>query len=403
MQVIEIISLSGHSPFNISICDITRTYCYIVSTGVVSAPITVEIPTELSGTQELLVVITDDAGCETFSYYNCFTPTPTPTLTPTPTITPTNISCNCITFKNTGTTSGDYTYIDCYGQYVEFTINSGTTLYVCGKSPSSSSPVTYSMGLPCANNTCVLPTPTPTHTPTSSPVVVDCVSYIMTGSTEIFKYNIDTNVLTLLTFPVQPLVSDIANNSNKFWITDIYNPQQLIEYYLSPNPFSVTYNRTLYPTQPLLGLCVKNSDALISTITGVTAGDSYIVVEVDIATSVPIINNKFSLPGVGRRLGGDLFYFPLTDKLFVANTNGLGSGYLTQFDYTTGVVEYDVVISPAISSVYGISAKNNELFLFEYATGNVYRLDDISIPTFTLVQTTIPGVGAASSDVSCTT
>jgi hypothetical protein len=258
------------------------------------------------------------------------------------------------------------------------------------------------MGLPCVSNTCVLPTPTPTQTPTSSPVVVDCVSYVMTGSTDIFKYNIDTNVLTLLTFPVQPLVSDIANNSNKFWITDVDNPQQLIEYYLVPTPFSVTYNRTLYPSQPLLGLCVRNSGALISTITGVTAGDSYIVVEVDITTSTPIINNKFSLPSVGRKLGGDLFYFPTTDKLFVAN-NASGNMYLTQFDYTTGVVEYDVTISPAISSVYGISAKNNELFLFEYATGNVYRLDDISIPTFTLVQTTIPGVGAASSDVSCIT
>lgn len=400
MQIIEITSLTGHSPYDITICDITKSYCYIVASGVTSVPITIEIPTELSGTQELIVVITDSSGCETFSNYNCFTPTPTPTFTPTPTITPTNIACNCITFTNTGTTLGAFSYIDCDNQEINFKINSGTTLYVCGKSPSIIvGDVIYSMGLPCVNNTCVLPTPTPTVTPSSTPVIVDCVSYVTTGTTDIFKYDVDTNGLTLLTFPLLPSISDIANNSNKFWITDINNPQEITEYYINPTPFVATYNRVLYPSQPLLGLCVKNDVTLISTITGVTVGDSYIIVEVDISGSVPVITNKFSLPGTGRSLGGDIFYFPVTDKLFVAN-NGSGNWYLTQYDYTTGTLEYDVQLNPLIVGVFGLSSENNNLYIFE-VTGNVYRLDDITIPTFTLVQTTIPGVGAASSDVSC--
>ena len=401
MQIIEITSLSGHSPYDITICDITKSYCYVVASGVTSAPITVEIPTELSGTQELIVVITDSAGCETFSNYNCFTPTPTPTFTPTPTITPTNISCNCITFTNTGTTIGEFSYIDCDNQEINFKINSGTTLYVCGKSPSIIvGDVTYSMGLPCVNNTCVLPTPTPTVTPSSTPVIVDCVSYVTTGTTDIFKYDVDTNGLTLLTFPSPPSISDIANNSNKFWITDINNPQEITEYYINPTPFVATYNRTLYPTQPLLGLCVKNDVTLISTITGVTVGDSYIIVEADISTTIPVITNKFSLPGTNRLLAGDIFYFPVTDKLFVANMDYSSNSYLTQYDYTTGTLEYDVLLNPLISGVYGLSSENNNLYLFE-VTGNVYRLDDITIPTFTLVQTTISGIAAASSDVSC--
>jgi hypothetical protein len=401
MQIIEITSLTGHSPYDITICDITKSYCYVVASGVTSAPITVEIPAELSGTQELIVVITDSSGCETFSNYNCFTPTPTPTFTPTPTITPTNIACNCITFTNTGTTLGAFSYIDCDNQEINFKINSGTTLYVCGKSPSIIvGDVTYSMGLPCVNNTCVLPTPTPTVTPSSTPVIVDCVSYVTTGTTDIFKYDIDTNNLTLLTFPSLPSISDIANNSNKFWITDINNPQEITEYYINPSPFVATYNRLLYPSQPLLGLCVKNDVTLISTITGVTVGDSYIIVEVDISGSVPLITNKFSLPGTNRLLAGDIFYFPVTDKLFVANRDYGINSYLTQYDYTTGTLEYDVLLNPLISGVYGLSSENNNLYLFE-VTGNVYRLDDITIPTFTLVQTTISGIGAASSDVSC--
>jgi len=232
------------------------------------------------------------------------------------------------------------------------------------------------------------------------PVIVDCSSYITTGSTDIFKYNIDTNALTLLTFPSLPSISDIANNSNKFWITDTNNPQKITEYYINPTPFVAIYNRILNPSKTLLGLCVKDDNNLISTTTGATVGASYIVVEVDISTTIPTITNKFSLPGTGRQVAGDLFYFPSTDKLFVTNAGGSNT-YLTQYNYTTGAVEYDVILNPSITGVYGLSSKNNILYLFEYSTGKVYRLDNIATSTFTLVQTTISGVGAASSDVSC--
>jgi hypothetical protein len=232
------------------------------------------------------------------------------------------------------------------------------------------------------------------------PVIVDCSSYITTGTTDIFKYNIDTNALTLLTFPSLPSISDIANNSNKFWITDTNNPQKITEYYINPTPFVATFNRILSPSKTLLGLCVKDDNNLISTTTGATVGASYIVVEVDISTTIPTITNKFSLPGTGRQVAGDLFYFPSTDKLFVTNAGGSNT-YLTQYNYTTGALEYDVILNPSITGVYGLSSKNDKLYLFEYLTGKVYRLDNIATSTFTLVQTTISGVGAASSDVSC--
>jgi hypothetical protein len=190
MQVIEILSLTGHSPYDITICDITKTYCYVVATGVVSVPITVNVPTELLGTQELLTVITDNAGCETFQPYYCFTPTPTPTHTPTPTITPTNISCNCITFTNTITHTVNYGFTDCNNVINSYTIESGTTLYVCGKLPFADRGVDYTIGDPCFKNTCILPTPTPTqtstntptptHTPTNTPThTINCVSPIL--------------------------------------------------------------------------------------------------------------------------------------------------------------------------------------------------------------------------------
>jgi hypothetical protein len=170
MQVIEITSLTGHSPYDITICDITKTYCYIATTGVTSVPTIVEIPSELLGTEELLVVIKDSAGCETFSKYNCFTPTPTPTPTITPTITPTNISCNCISIQNPSGVTLNFGYTQCDGTQFYGSIYSATTLYVCGKHPYGHSGLTITVSSQiCIGNVCSGPFPTPTPTPSHNP------------------------------------------------------------------------------------------------------------------------------------------------------------------------------------------------------------------------------------------
>ena len=171
MQVIQITSLTGHSPYDITICDITNTYCYIGAIGVTMVPLTINIPTELLGTSELLVVVTDSIGCETFQPFYCPTMTPTVTPTPTPTITPTNISCNCITFVNPTRGVLNYSFINCYGNLQSFTIMGHTVLYVCGKSPNIDILGSYTIGEPCIGNTCPLPTPTMTLTPTPTPTI----------------------------------------------------------------------------------------------------------------------------------------------------------------------------------------------------------------------------------------
>ena len=133
MQVIQITSLTGHSPYNISICDITNTYCYSGATGVTTVPLTINIPTELLGTQELLVVVTDSIGCSEIQYHYCNTPlTPTPTPSITPTITPTNSLCNCISIENPSGVTLNFGYTLCDGSLFYGEIYSATTLFVCG-------------------------------------------------------------------------------------------------------------------------------------------------------------------------------------------------------------------------------------------------------------------------------
>ena len=171
MQSIEILTLSGHSPFTISICDITNTYCYVVATGVITVPLTVNVPTQLLGVTELLVVVTDSEQCKTFLYKSCPTSTPTPTPTTTPTPTSPEVICNCLTFTNIGSSLSSFSYTNCDGVSNNFPIYSGTTLFVCGKLPIPGTNVIYTVGGICIDNSCptIPPASTPTNTPTNTP------------------------------------------------------------------------------------------------------------------------------------------------------------------------------------------------------------------------------------------
>lgn len=171
MYTIEITSFTGTTPFSVTICDMTLTYCYVVATGVSSVPITVNVPMPLTGAPQLIVKLVDANNCEYFQLYKCITPTPTPTLTPTPTPSMV-IECNCITFDNSlGLTDYNITLTQCDGTILYTTINAGVISYYCGKLPSADPEVVISIGLPCVSNSCPAPelTPTPTPTPSNTP------------------------------------------------------------------------------------------------------------------------------------------------------------------------------------------------------------------------------------------
>ena len=178
MQVIQITSLTGHSPYDITICDITNTYCYLGVSGATSAPLTINIPSELINVDEVLVVITDSLGCSELQYHNCDDPKPSQTPTSTLTPTPTKAACNCISFENTSGVTLTYNYINCDGESFYGAIYSATTLFVCGSNPYADSGVTINISSDiCINNECPGPTPTPTPTPTITPTLPPIVGY----------------------------------------------------------------------------------------------------------------------------------------------------------------------------------------------------------------------------------
>jgi surface protein len=179
MQVIQITSLTGHSPYDITICDVTNTYCYSGVTGATTAPLTIDLPTELLGSEEVLVVVTDSIGCQEIQYHVCTTvPTPTPTPTQTPTITPTNSICNCISIENTSGITLNFGFTQCDGESFYGEIYSSTTLYVCGTLPYGDSGVVITISSDiCTGDVCPGPSPTPTTTPTPTPTLPPIVGY----------------------------------------------------------------------------------------------------------------------------------------------------------------------------------------------------------------------------------
>jgi hypothetical protein len=178
MSVIYITSLTGHSPYDITICDRTRTYCEVVLTGVVSVPPVLEIPSPVffdgdEPLSEVLVIATDSTGCEELLYLSCEpTPTPTPTNTNTPTVTPTPNKCKCYTLINPSVNPVPFTITLCDGNILTTTILANTTLYFCGYNPSISDPGYIPPPINgCDTNGCPEPTTTPTPTPTITPTL----------------------------------------------------------------------------------------------------------------------------------------------------------------------------------------------------------------------------------------
>ena len=192
MQVIQIYSLTGHSPYDITICDITNTYCYSGVTGATTAPLTINLPSELLGAEEVIVVVTDSIGCQEIQYHVCTTPlTPTPTSNPTPTPTPTNASCNCISIENPSGVTLNFGYTLCDGSFFYGDIYSATTLYVCGRLPYGDSGLIINISSNvCINDECPGPTATPTPTPSPTPTLPPIVGYFQDSCDPSYEFTL---------------------------------------------------------------------------------------------------------------------------------------------------------------------------------------------------------------------
>ena len=154
-QVVDILTSTGTAPYDVYVCDVTNTFCYLVANNV-TLPYQFTVPPPLDTSTSVIIKLIDSDGCETFELYQCpITPTPTPTITTTPTTTLIN-PCNCLSIVNPTTTAiGFFDYIDCNGLLqTNIPVSPGLTQYFCGSNPTNISGLFVYIGLPCVNGSC---------------------------------------------------------------------------------------------------------------------------------------------------------------------------------------------------------------------------------------------------------
>ena len=73
MQLVDISSVSGGiGPYDIYVCDVTLTYCYLVSgSTIITTPFQFVVPSPLDSVTSLILKIVDSLGCQRIIFLTC--------------------------------------------------------------------------------------------------------------------------------------------------------------------------------------------------------------------------------------------------------------------------------------------------------------------------------------------
>lgn len=229
---------------------------------------------------------------------------------------------------------------------------------------------------------------TTTTTTTEASLIVGLKDIIISSpnllTTDVFDYDPDVLGITKLLFNHNGPTQDIAHTENKLWLYG--SGKTAVEYNITLNPFTAVYNRNIGPIDTNGGLCAIDDITLINIY-----GDEVILV--DISGPTAIKTNVFSIAALGRSATGDYIY-TVHDKL-ILTTIEAGRTYISQYDFTTGVLEFDEEITSTILFPYGIYQFEGEMFIIN-KDGKIYNIL-LDFPyTLTLVDTLSVEVNGAS-------
>ena len=72
LHEVTISGTTGTPPYDVYVCDVTNTYCYLVSGGTyIPSSYTFDVPYPLDNVNSLLVKLKDSNSCEIFNFYQC--------------------------------------------------------------------------------------------------------------------------------------------------------------------------------------------------------------------------------------------------------------------------------------------------------------------------------------------
>lgn len=317
------------------------------------------------------------------------TPTPSPTqlqiLTPTP--TPTFTSPIIATSTPTPTPSPT--------QLNATTLTPTPTISLSQPTPTIT---------PTSTRFPLTPTPTPTSTPAptgptptlTNPPLPTCAPLYNTFNGDIYFYDVLNKISTLLVYSPKIESHDIAHTSNKLWIYDDFS---LYEYDLVTSIFNATLNRVIslpLGFLPSKGLFAIDNNTLIM---GDQLDDPTKIVEVNVSTNTPTVTFKFNLP-TGRIVNGD--FLLTTNNKFIISTQDLNNGaFISQYDYITGTLEYDLNVTNQIPYPWGMFIYNSILYISTGNLGDIYQMNLNSPFNITYYDRTNRGWFGASQTREC--
>jgi hypothetical protein len=230
--------------------------------------------------------------------------------------------------------------------------------------------------------------PIPSDTPSGPELPAD--SILFNGRTGgVYRYDPVAETSTLLTIPGTAVTYlDIAHTQTKLWLNA---SGKVDEWNITLNPFTAAVSRTVGTPHTLgNGLGVVSNTVLLGTN---TATSPQSVVTLDITTNSAASTYKFDLEA-DREVTGDIL-LTTTNKVIVL-TSGVGAErYISQYDYTTGVIELDERIDTPISDPSGVFIYDNKIQIID-SSGAIYLIGKVAPYSIALVGNTGVQVGGVS-------
>lgn len=241
----------------------------------------------------------------------------------------------------------------------------------------------------------------PTTTTTTSNLVISNCSAIYVANlpdpalAKVYAYDPITNIASPLVVPGitgfinTTVYSDIAHTASKLWFTDGAN-RRFIEYNITLNTWTAAFSQyVLFPQNftSSSGLHAINNFTLLTVDEGIPGFSK--VSELNITTGV--VTPKFDLQS-GRKVSGD-FLLTVNNKFIVINYDVNFNQYISQYDYLTGTLEFDLAI-PSLVGPLGIFESGGFIYITTFTNG-LFKMSPTA--PYTIISVGYP-IGANPAD-----
>ena len=233
-----------------------------------------------------------------------------------------------------------------------------------------------------------------TTTTTIQPIMEECCDVIVNSSSNLSILKQDGTVIDL-DVPEYISAKGIAINNTLLWSLDT----EVKEWNITLDPFTTIFNRAI--SLPLgftinSGIVAISNDVLIAITDSTTPQE---VVEINISGTSAVITTMFTLQ-TDREATSNILY-TTNGKLIVVNQDVVTSDYyISQYDYVTTTLEYDVLIN----NIGGIILYecNCNIYLID-KLGDLYMLNNDGVFNLLYISNTGLSLISGSQIMDCVT